>query len=363
MPVVLEPNWVGRRVSLRRVVDRAPDGRLLLGDVVGRLAGLDAQTAVVHTRTRLVEVPVALVTAAKIVPPSTADELALEAVAARGMRAADTVDIDGWLLRADHGFTHRANSVLPLRQLRAPLEDALTHARTWYAERGLRLCIHVPVEARRLLDAELGERGWPVQLETRFYVGDLPQLIAGASGGEATVTISAAPDEEWLTLYRGGAGLVPTARALLTRHDRVAFASLRVDGRTVAVARGTVDDDWLGVMAVEVAPDHRRRGYAAAVTAALWRWGAEEGAVGTYLQVAADNAAAIALYERLGYWRHHDYRYRVEPPGPAPDLSLRALPAPDLPAPDLPAPDLPAPDLPASDLPAVDERPGADGPD
>ena len=47
--------------------------------------------------------------------------------------------------------------------------------------------------------------------------------------------------------------------------------------------------------------------------AALWAWGAEHGAARTYLQVSADNAAAIALYESLGYWRHHDYHYRVAP--------------------------------------------------
>ena len=104
MPGVLQPSWVGRRVSVRRVVEREPDGRLREADVVGDLAGLDAQTAVIEARTGLVEVPLALVTAARMAEPSTADELALEAVVAEGFRPAETEWLGGWLLRANGGF-------------------------------------------------------------------------------------------------------------------------------------------------------------------------------------------------------------------------------------------------------------------
>jgi GNAT superfamily N-acetyltransferase len=45
----------------------------------------------------------------------------------------------------------------------------------------------------------------------------------------------------------------------------------------------------------------------------LWAWGRDHGATRSYLQVGADNAAAVVLYDRLGYWVHHDYRYRTEP--------------------------------------------------
>jgi GNAT superfamily N-acetyltransferase len=129
------------------------------------------------------------------------------------------------------------------------------------------------------------------------------------------VAVEPAPDDGWLALYRGGKGAEGSARELLTRHDTVAFANIRIDGRTVAVGRGAVDKGWLGVMAVEVDPDHRRAGLASAVMAALWRWGAAAGAVRGYLQVSADNAPAVALYARLGYWRHHEYHYRTEPEG------------------------------------------------
>ena len=311
MPTVMEPSWVGRRVSVRRVLEREPDGRLRFGDVVGDLVGLDAQTAVIDSRHGLVEVPVELVAVARQVPPSTADELALQRIGALGVRSADTEQLGGWLLRADHGFLRRANSVLPLGQLGLPLDEALTRAHDWYAARGLPLRIAVPTEARRLLDAELGERWWPIEVEAHVLAARLDRVATPAAAA-AAVALDDAPDDGWLALYRGGEGAGDTARALLTRHDRVVFAAVRDGGRTLATGRGVVDDGWLGVAGVEVAPDARRRGLASAVMSALWSWGREQGAARSYLQVESDNAAALALYAAQGYWRHHDYRYRVE---------------------------------------------------
>jgi ribosomal protein S18 acetylase RimI-like enzyme len=311
-PLVVEPSWLGRRVSVRRVLDHGPEGRPRFGDVVGDLAALDDQAALIDTTSGLVEVPLEAVALARLALPSTADELALEAVAARGLRPAETEQLGGWLLRAHHGFTRRANSVLPLRQLGMPLDAALDAAAQWYAARGLPLRLQVPVEARRLLDAELGERGWPAEAHTHLCVTRLDRLLPAASP-DVRVDLDAAPDQDWLALYRGGAGLDEAARQLLVRHDRVAFAGVRLDGRLVAVGRGAVDEGWVGITAVEVAAGYRRGGLARAVTVALCRWGAAQGATRSYLQVEADNSAALALYEKLGYWIHHDYHYRTAP--------------------------------------------------
>ena len=303
---------MGRRVSIRRTVGRDAAGRVTASDVVGDLLALAAGRARVQTRAGVVEVELADIQLARVVPPSTADELALEAVAAAGWLPAQTGAVGGWLLRASGGFTHRGNSVLPLRSPGLPLDDALAAAHAWYAERGLPVQLHVPTEARRLLDAELGERGWPIVDEAQVLVARLDAVTPLPAGVPAQ--ISGEPDEQWLARYRDGAALSPAARALLMRHDRVGFAAVREpDGSVVAIGRGVVDEGWLGVSAVEVDPAHRRTGLAGAVMAALWQWGAARGAVRSYLQVRPDNQAAQALYARLGYWHHHDYRYRREP--------------------------------------------------
>lgn len=304
---------MGMRVTVRRVVDRDAEGRLQFADVVGDLLSLDDETAVVEGRHGPVDIPVGLVVAARPAVPSTADELALQATAAAALQPAETEPLGGWLLRADGGFTRRANSVLPLRQPGMPVGEALQRAHDWYAARGLPLIIQVPLEARRLLDAELRERGWADEAETDLLTARLDRLTAEPAVDPAPVSLAREPDDAWLTAYRDGGALTSAGRALLTRHENVAFARVELDGAVVAVGRGTVDDGWLGVMAVEVAPPHRRRGLATAIMTALWQWGRTEGATRSYVQVLADNAPAQGLYARMGYHRHHSYHYRCEP--------------------------------------------------
>src|SRR5690349_21641237 len=151
MPNVLEQGWLGRRVTVRRVLGRTEQGRTHYGDVVGDLVRLDAGVAVIDTRNGPVEVALDTIVIGKPAPPSTADELALQAAMASGWRAAETGQVGGWLLRATGGFTGRANSVLPLRAPGVPLEQALEQARAWYHERG------PPVARRRAGRARLAD--------------------------------------------------------------------------------------------------------------------------------------------------------------------------------------------------------------
>jgi ribosomal protein S18 acetylase RimI-like enzyme len=47
--------------------------------------------------------------------------------------------------------------------------------------------------------------------------------------------------------------------------------------------------------------------------AALQGWAAGAGASSAYLQVAAGNGPALALYRRAGFIEHHRYHYRRRP--------------------------------------------------
>lgn len=296
---------------MRRVLPNGTDGRPVYADIVGDLLAVGDDAATLDTRHGQIDLPLAEVVLAKLAHPATRDELALEAVAARGWRSAETGAVGGWLLRANGGFTQRANSVLPLKAPGLPLEAALQAARDWYAERGLPLRLQVPTEARRLLDASLAEDGWTASPDVAVLAARL-DLVAAATS-DVDVDVADEPDDDWFARYRDGGGSSEVARALLTRHDNAGFAAVREGGRVVAIGRGAIDDGWLGVTAVEVDPDRRRQGLAIAVMDALHRWGRERGATRAYLQVEEDNTAAVALYERLGYWQHHSYRFRLDP--------------------------------------------------
>ena len=310
MPLVVEPGWVGRRVSVRTVAGAGAHGRPQYRDVVGDLLDVGAERALVEHRDGVVAIALADIAVARLAPPSTADELALEAVAAAGWQPDEAGAVGGWLCRAAAGFTGRANSVLPLRAPGMPLDDAIAAARTWYAERGLPLRFQIPTEARRLLDAELGERGWPASSGVQVLAARLYALALPDGSG---VTLSPEPDDRWLARYRDGTARSDVARRVLTRHGTVRFASVEREGEVVAIGRGVVDQGWLGISAVEVAPARRRTGLARAIIAALRDWAGGREATRAYLQVPSENEPALALYRGAGFWHHHDYRYRSDP--------------------------------------------------
>ena len=59
--------------------------------------------------------------------------------------------------------------------------------------------------------------------------------------------------------------------------------------------------DELHINTLAVAPEFRRRGHATALLQSVMREAETEGAVKATLEVRASNAAALALYERLGF--------------------------------------------------------------
>ncbi|HEU5270016.1 MAG TPA: GNAT family N-acetyltransferase [Jatrophihabitans sp.] len=336
---MLSEELVGRQIVLRYHRGE-PAGRPPLSDLVGELIELSAEAATVRTRSgQLRTVPLSNVLIAKPVGASRREILQLARIGRLGWRAAHRTELDGWLLSADHGWTGRANSVLPLRMPDRPLDELLAAARAFYAEHGLPLQLQLPLPARAQLDGVLASRGWP---RGRPAVV-LTRRLAGPSGGAAPlagpateeppvgpateeppvgpatadrppVELAGAPDDDWLAGYHYRGGPLPEhARQLLLRHDLVTFASIRLGGRTVAIARGCVDAGWLGITSVEVAPDCRRHGLATALVTRLAGWAAARGAVHCYLQVDENNQPALALYARLGFIEHHRYHYRAEP--------------------------------------------------
>ena len=283
---------VGRKVVVRRLVDRGQT------DVVGVLVDAGPEVLVVRRRDgSLVEIGRTAVSALKAVPAAPRDVLALEEVAALGWPAPETRWLGRWLLRAAEGWTGRGNSALPLGDPGLPLDEALAEVTGWYGERGLPGRFTIPTPAREALDEALAERGWSSYNPTAVLTADVAVTLRRLPPADPRVTVEPEPSADWLSLYhyRGTTELPPVARQLLAGAREPGFAVLRDGGRAVAIARGAVDEGWIGVTAVEVDADHRRQGLGTAVMRAILDWGLARGAVSTYLQVAEENAGALAL--------------------------------------------------------------------
>ncbi len=260
----------------------------------------------------------------------------LEAVAAATWRPPDEERLGDWVLRAAEGFTGRANSVLAVGEPSLPLPEAAKAVRAWYAERGLPAMISVCYLAARpgavaagrfpasgpgsvALDRFLAGQGWAVRAGPATVMTAAAAAVMGATAARpdslACADYADRPDDAWLGRYhyRGAASLPAVALDLLTSAPWQAFGSIRAGGRTVAIGRVAGSDDWAGLTAIGVDSAHRRRGLATAITRALAAVAAEHGARQLFLQVADDNAAARALYLRIGFADHHSYHYRVAP--------------------------------------------------
>jgi GNAT superfamily N-acetyltransferase len=246
----------------------------------------------------------------------------LEAVAALGWQAVEQAWLGGWLLRAADGFTGRANSALPLADPERSLPDAVDAAERWYEARGLRPAIAIAYPMAGVgddaLDRLLAHRGWTIRPGAAVVMTAATVDAAGAkpvrSDGGPGVEISSAPDAEWLSQYhyRGGEA-PPIATLLLASAPWQAFASVRRDGRIVAIGRVAIAAGWAGLTAIEVAPAYRRRGLATAIIRALSQVAAEQGAEQMYLQVEGVSRDAQMLYARRGFAERHRYHYRLGP--------------------------------------------------
>ncbi|MFS0898569.1 N-acetyltransferase family protein [Mycolicibacterium litorale] len=283
----------GTRVSLRY---RRPAGSVPpLNDVVGHL--LDREP-VVRVRTKAGEVvevsPADVVTVRTLtdVPVKASQIRAVEHAAALAWPGLHREWLDGWLLRASDGYTHRGNSAVPLDlHVGAATVPAI---REWYARRGLTPWLAVPDRLVRLPATD-------VHLESIVMVRALPAETA------PEVTLTARPDTAWLTVYERD---VPVGVLTAVIDGQVTFG--RIDDAAVGRAAVTPAHDgtlWVGLSAVRVAEDRRRRGHARTLCAALLDWGARNGASHAYVQVLADNAGAIALYESMGFTAQHRERY------------------------------------------------------
>jgi GNAT superfamily N-acetyltransferase len=312
LAVRVSPADVGRRVTVRHTYEGTT-----LTDVVGRLAAWDDGVLAVERRDgTLVEVPVADVAAAKVVPPEVSAE-DLQRVAQAGWIPWETEALGDWELRASGGITGRANSVRVAGSPGLPLPDALAVVERWYAERGLPPLLQLPVPT--VHDDALEARGWALARRTVLRTGEVPGLLSGGTAADGVVLERHdVPGPEFLELVEPGLDPEGVTR-LLTAPDRVVHVEARSGGELLGTGRGSVtaapSGRWLGVTSIATAPSARRRGIARAVMAELGRWAEEQGATRVLLQTLATNEAAGRLYDALGVLPHHGYEYRSPTPG------------------------------------------------
>lgn len=238
----------------------------------------------------------------------------LEAVGFRAWPAASAQYDGSWLCRLTAGHpSRRLNSVNPLdpsdiRDIEIRLEKAAKR----FSDYGRPLLVRqTPLTPPQLI-AFMDEAGWADVGQTIVMtanLADLPReegvdhLPSRDVGRFVDARIRVADDDPTLK-----PGLTEIINAI--KPEVGLFIFEEADFGPTAVTLAVQDNDLAGILQLGVAEERRGRGTGTAVLHAALRWAKLKGARQAWVQVEADNAAAIALYHRAGFKDVYHYSYR-----------------------------------------------------
>jgi len=234
----------------------------------------------------------------------------IELATIRTWPAAVTEERHGWFYLAAGGVTGRVNAVWPLAWRGGSLDAAIDDAEAWYAARGL-------PPRFKVTDGAVAPDDLQQALARRGYESVTPTLVMVARAGERP----APPDVRLSRTLPPGfdAALRDTAKDAAEYEERhgiaarapapAAYATLEREGQVAAIGMSAMTGELAGIFLMRTAAAARRRGLARRVLRALLaqcgRWGANT----VFLQVEADNAPAVALYEGEGFHALTTYRF------------------------------------------------------
>jgi N-acetylglutamate synthase len=237
----------------------------------------------------------------------------LEELSLNASGAFQSLLYDGWLLGFRPGPTKRLRCVNAFYSTSLPLAEKVDYCVRFYQSVGLPAIFRMlPFSQPPELDAHLEKLGWNRFERTLVLRADV-QTAAEVSAAEDTVEIvDVARWEE------AAAGLLDLAGAALSAAIERAKsyplphigAIIRDQGEVVACGLAKLEGAHAGLFAVHTALAHRRQGLGRAIVAALLGEASRQGSRVAYLQVTADNEAALALYRPFGFVPVYDYWYR-----------------------------------------------------
>ncbi|MCR8644704.1 GNAT family N-acetyltransferase [Paenibacillus sp. N1-5-1-14] len=229
--------------------------------------------------------------------------------------ALETVLSEGWVLRFADGYTKRANSIQPIYGCSEDVISSIETCEALYTSKGLNTVFKItPITYPSHLDAILEDRKYTVVDHTSVQTVSLqdlrePSLCTVDSYEEVT--------DEWLSAYcrlsQASEQHRPTMKRMFEHLvPQACFMILKDEGQAVACGMAVIERGYIGLFDVVTDADRRKKGYGEQLILNLLHFGIRNGAHHSYLQVVKSNAAALRLYEKLGYLESYSYWYRVQ---------------------------------------------------
>jgi ribosomal protein S18 acetylase RimI-like enzyme len=251
--------------------------------------------------------------------PSTLELAAVRRFEAVGFRAwpAASVHYDGtWIIRLTAGHpAKRLNSVNPLDPGdMANVDERIARAAGRFSSYGRPLTFRMSPLSGGSLEAHLDRLGW-----SRFSESLVMQIpLTAALVGDAIDQIPLRDVGRFTGAALEVHGFDPALRAGLSEiinaiQPEAGLFVAETGGVPVSTLICVHDGDLAGVFEVGTALAARDRGHARRTLLSAMKWARLRGARRAWLQVEADNAAAIHLYSSMGFDEVYRYHYRRPP--------------------------------------------------
>lgn len=257
---------------------------------------------------------------------SAVPELLMRQVEDAGINASAPTEqlwMDGWIVRYNPGKAKRARCVNAVAPGLRPVADKLNACEQLYQAHGLPLVVRItPFTQPPELDALLDAQGFHVFDESWVMVHpDLFTLNAWTQpSGVRASAVSNEVYAEVVGALRGSPQAQRIAHAQRMATSPVPYRGVvwkrKSEGQdgsqeeVLACGQYAREGELVGLYDVFTAPQARGQGLARKLCASLLVQAREEGARAAYLQVEAGNAAARAVYQRLGFVDAYPYHYR-----------------------------------------------------
>ena len=244
------------------------------------------------------------------------EELSLNAWA-----SLQTVLYDGWILRFANGYTKRANSINPLYSSSLDIGEKIRFCEDLYREKKLPVVFKMKSSVYPInLDEILGADGYQKQSPTSVQTIDLKTINLHVHSEPlkwGQVEIKDSLTTEWLENFCRMSAVSElnrmTLQEILTNIvPRHIFVSLKTDGWVVACGLGVLQSGYIGLFDIVTNKDFRGRGYGQQLVTSILAWGIQNMAKNAYLQVMLDNAPALRLYSKIGFFEQYQYWYRTK---------------------------------------------------
>jgi ribosomal protein S18 acetylase RimI-like enzyme len=241
----------------------------------------------------------------------------IEAVGFRSFPSTTTHYDGTWAIRLTAGHpSKRLNSVTPLDPNDvSDLERRVELARRRFEAMGRPLVFRLTPLSPPVLRQLLDRQHWTSFDETIVMAAPLDRAALVEAVDQVPLQDVGRWVDAWLALSGADLsrkpGMVEVISAI--KAESGLFLVEEPRGTPVSAVRCVRDSDLAGIFEMATDAERRRQGHAGTVLGSALKWAANRGAATAWLQVVTDNAAAIALYQRFGFFELYRYDYRRAP--------------------------------------------------